>query len=129
MNSHDENTKATKDLLIEKEKEFLEAYKSKNEEKFKKNAAADYVGIANDGSGKTIEDEIEKMRGFDLDELHLTDEKLFFPAENVAVLTYTMVSAGKFKGQSISASIYTSTVYVKRLNEWAAVLHTESMAS
>ncbi len=120
------NSDSDKKSLIEMEKGFLEAYKNKDSEAFKKNFADDYVGVANDGM-QTVEKEIKKMSHFDVENIEMQDEKVVFPAENVAVLTYKMVSTGTFDGKKISGSIYASTVYLNRDDEWQAVLHTESM--
>lgn len=108
------------------EKGFLETYKNKDAEAFKKNFADDYVGIANDGM-QTVEKEIKKMSRFDVSSIRMEDEEVMFPAEDVAVLTYKMVSEGTFDGKEVSGTIYTSTVYLNRGDKWQVVLHTESM--
>ncbi len=113
--------------LIELEKQTLAAYKRHDAPAFTKAFGRDYIGVANDGV-LTAEDELKKMTQLELSELHLEDPKVTFPTESVAVITYKMITSGKAAGKPMSATIYTSTVYVKR-ERWEAVLHTEAMAT
>lgn len=121
------NADETKKQILEMEKGFLDAYRKRDAAAFTENFAEDYIGIANDGM-KTTAGEVEKMNTFDLDELHLEDEEISFPAENTAIVTYKMVSHGRFQGKEVTGKIYTSTVWIKRDGQWSAVLHTESTA-
>ncbi|HEY0255017.1 MAG TPA: nuclear transport factor 2 family protein, partial [Kofleriaceae bacterium] len=113
------------ETLIALEKDTLAAYKRQDPASFTKAFGRDYIGVANDGV-LTGDDEVAKMKQLELDELHLEEPKVVFPKDGVAVITYKMITRGKAAGKPMSATIWTSSVYVQRGERWEAVLHTES---
>jgi Domain of unknown function (DUF4440) len=113
--------------LLEMERATVAAFKRKDDKEFTKHFARNYIGVANDGVKGSAE-EIAGMHKLDLREISISDEKILFPAKNIAILTYTMSVDGTLGDKTVSGSIYSSTVYIKENEEWQANLHTESMA-
>jgi len=114
-------------FLIAVEKDTLKAFKAKDEKAFTQHFAADYIGVAADGM-KDAAGELKGMHKLDLDSLSMEDEKVSFPADGTAVITYTMPAEGKMSGKPFKGKVYCATVYLKRGEAWEVVLHTESMA-
>jgi hypothetical protein len=114
-------------LLIDRERATVAAFKARDEREFTRFFSTRYVGIANDGI-KSAVDEIAGMHRLQLREIMMDDEDVSFPSPDVGIITYTMKVRGRAGDDPISATIYTSTVYANEGGDWRAVLHTESMA-
>jgi Domain of unknown function (DUF4440) len=128
MNAPEERaTSRASAQLLDMERVTVEAFKRKDDDAFTRHFAHSYIGIANDGI-KGAADEVAGMRKLDIADIRIENETVVFPAENVGLVTYTMVVDGSLKGKDISGSIHTSTVYIHQEGEWKAVLHTESSA-
>jgi Domain of unknown function (DUF4440) len=119
------STDGIKETLVSMERETLAAFKAKDERKFTQYFSKEYVGVANDGV-KTADAEVAGMNMLDLKSLSLEEDKVTFPTDDVAVVTYKMMVSGKLQGKDISGPIYCSTVYAHRNARWEAMLHTES---
>lgn len=117
----------TSALLINLEQASLDAYKSKDEAKFREHIAEDYVGLSDDGF-RTVDDDVTEMHAIDLTRLDSSDQKLFFPTPDTGILTYKMYSEGSYDGEDFESTMYVSTVWVKRDGKWQTVLHNECFA-
>jgi hypothetical protein len=117
---------ALRKKLLDMERSTVAAFKKKDDKEFTKHFSANYIGLANDGMKGSAE-EIAGMHKLSLREISIRDEKIIFPAVNIAILTYTMNVNGTLGDTKITGQIYTSTVYVEESTGWKANLHTESM--
>ena len=54
------------------------------------------------------------------------DERVFFPAPDVAIATYAVRQTFEIEGKAQTMHAYDTTTWVKTGGRWTAVLHTES---
>ena len=101
----------TATLLINLEQASLDAYREKDEARFREHIAEDYVGLSDDGF-RTVDDDVAEMLAIELTELTSSDQKLFFPTPDTGILTYKMYSEGSYDGEEFSNTMYVSTVWV-----------------
>ena len=57
----------------------------------------------------------------------LDDVKVIFPAENVAVIAYTVTEEMEVEGKPLTMKAADATTWVRQDGEWMAALHTESL--
>jgi hypothetical protein len=119
------NTTSQEQTIINQERETVMAFKEKRKDLFTKNFSEKYIGVASDGI-KTADDEVEGMLKLDLNDINVADEKVSFPTNDIAIMTYKMIVKGKLKEKDISGTIYCSTVFALQQNKWLSILHTES---
>jgi hypothetical protein len=76
----------------------------------------DYRGMAKQGA------QLWQLKSFLLD-----DVKVIFPAENVAVIAYTVTEEMEVEGKPLTMKAADATTWVRQDGEWMAALHTESL--
>lgn len=74
---------------------------------------AQYIEMAENGPARTLS-------------FKFSDEKVFFPTPDVAVITYTVEQSFSINGKPQDMTCYDSTVWVCGDAGWRAALHTES---
>jgi len=57
------------------------------------------------------------------------DTQVYWVDDKTAVLTYSWMGSGTYKGEAIPATTYSSTVWTERNGKWLAVFHQESAAA
>src|SRR4029079_1299225 len=60
---------------------------------------------------------------------HTMDTQVHWVNDKTAVLTYTWMGSGTFKGEALPPMTYSSTVWAERNGKWVAVFHQESAAA
>ena len=73
----------------------------------------DYRGMARQG---------DRLKSFSFD-----DVKVIFPAEDVAVIAYTVTEEMEIEGKPLTLKAADATTWVRQNGEWLAALHTESV--
>ena len=74
---------------------------------------AEYVAMAEQGTAR--------VTGFSF-----SDEEVFFPIDDVAILTYKVRQSFEVDGMPQEMTCYDSTTWVKRDGKWLAAAHTET---
>ena len=113
--------------VINMEKAVWEAWKNKQTEAFKKSMASDYVGVYDEGV-KTADKEMADMPKADLQSYSISDTKVTFPDADVAVITYKVAMKGTMAGKDFSGNYNSSSVWMKKGENWVTILHTEVKA-
>jgi len=75
-----------------------------------------YRGMARQG------DALWRLKSFRFD-----DVKVIFPAENVAVIAYTVTEEMNVEGKPLTLKAADATTWVRQDGKWLAALHTESV--
>ena len=76
----------------------------------------DYRGMARQG------DSLWRLKSFSFD-----DVKVIFPAEDVAVIAYTVTEEMEVEGKPLTLKAADATTWVRQNGEWLAALHAESV--
>ena len=71
---------------------------------------------------------MSQQSGWAITSYDLSDEKVTFPTENCAVVTYKVKQEAEHKGKPMSMEAWNSTVWVKDGGDWKCVAHSESPA-
>ncbi len=113
--------------LSEMETALWTAWKNKDPKPFQRHLAADVVGVSDMGvSGKNST--TDGLNGCDVRSFSLSDWKLTMFSADTAVITYKGTQDGTCGGQSISGTLWASSVWMKRRGTWQAVFHQETPA-
>ncbi|MGE5411246.1 MAG: nuclear transport factor 2 family protein [Clostridiales bacterium] len=111
-------------MILDNENSIVNALKDKDMEKFGNYLADDFVGIS--GMGRTNKnEEIQSMKDVDIKNFSMSDPKVVFPTNDVAILTYKATSSGTYKGKDFNDTFNASTTWVKKDGKWLNVSHTE----
>jgi hypothetical protein len=115
--------------IIATERKLWDAWKAQDVKPFRANLSTDTVLIGD--TGVADKETVLKMigaGGCEVKSVSLSDIKIKFVASNVAVITYKAAQEGTCAGEALPASVWASSVYVKRGNKWWAVSHQETTA-
>ena len=86
--------------------------------------------ISADGMGfMKVADFVKSMNEVKVASWHIMDTKVQWIDDKTAVLTYSWMGSGTFKGEPIPATTFSSTVWTERNGKWVAVFHQESVAA
>ena len=119
---------ALEKTLIANENKVNEAVAKHDVKTFNDLVASDAVSI--DGAGvMKVSDFVKEMNEMKVGSWHLMDTKVHWVDDKTAVVSYTWMGNGTFKGQAIPATTYASTVWTERNGKWMAVFHQESAAA
>jgi hypothetical protein len=111
-----------------------------NENKINEAVAKHYVktftdlvatdAISADGMGfMKVADFVKSMNDVKVASWHIMDTQVHWVDDKTAVLTYSWMGSGTFKGEALPATTYSSTVWTERNGKWVAVFHQESVAA
>jgi hypothetical protein len=116
-------------IIIATERKLWDAWKAQDVKPFRANLANDTVLIGD--TGVADRETVLKLigaGGCDVKSISLSDIKVSFIASNVALITYKAAQEGTCGGEALPASVWASSVYVKRGDKWWAALHQETTA-
>lgn len=114
-------------LIIATEKKLWEAWKNNDLKPFKANLSADSVMISEMG----VADKATALKQFedlqcDVKSYELSDFKVTFLDSDAAVLTYKSSQDATCGGETVPATVWASSAYVKRGGKWLAASHQET---
>jgi uncharacterized protein (TIGR02246 family) len=111
------------------ERRAWEAVKARDAKTFSNLFAAD--GTMADSDGVMTRDAFlnKTLPDLVITDYTLSDIKVMMIDKDSALITYTAMAKGTFKGQAVpDAPSYTSSIWTKRNGKWLAVYHQETMA-
>ena len=116
-------------IIIATERKLWEGWKTKNFKAFQTYLSADSVMVGDSGVANKTESlkELENL-GCEVKSYELSDIKVTFLNNDAALMTYKAVQDGTCGGQTIPASVWASSAYVKRGGKWFAASHQETPA-
>ncbi|MGE5457432.1 MAG: nuclear transport factor 2 family protein [Methanococcaceae archaeon] len=110
--------------IVNMEDAVITTVKNKEIDQFRNYLSDDFVGVYDMGiTSKT--DEIQGIQKMELKNASRTDEKVIFPTDDVAIITYKSKEDGSSEGKDFSGNYNVSTTWVKRDGKWMVVQHTE----
>ena len=119
---------ATEKALIANENKINEAVAKHDVKTFTDLVANDAVSA--DGMGvMKVADFVKSMNDMKVASWHIMDTQVYWVDDKTAVLTYSWMGSGTYKGEAIPATTYSSTVWTERNGKWVAVFHQESAAA
>jgi hypothetical protein len=114
--------------LIANENKINEAVAKHDVKTFNDLVASD--AISADGMGvMKVADFVKSMDQMKVGSWHIMDTAVHWVDDKTAVLTYTWMGSGTFKGEAVPPTTYSSTVWTERNGKWVAVFHQESAAA
>ena len=113
--------------LVDMENSMWNAWKAKDASVFEKNLSADTVLVGGSGvsNKKTV---IGGMSDCDISSFSLSDWKMTKLNANAVLLTYKGTQSGTCGGTAVPASVWASSIWVKRKGAWVATFHQETPA-
>jgi ketosteroid isomerase-like protein len=111
-------------MILDNENSIVNAVKDKDTEKFRNYLADDYVGIYDMGIVNKDE-EIQSINDVDLKNFSMSDQKVVFPANDIAIVTYKASVSGTYKGKDFNDTYNVATTWVNKDGKWLNVSHTE----
>jgi hypothetical protein len=119
---------ATEKALIANENKVSEAVAKHDVKTFTDLVASD--GVSADGMGfMKVGDFVKSMNDVKIASWHIMDTQVHWVDDKTAVVTYTWMGSGTFKGEPFPPTTYASTVWTERNGKWVAVFHQESAAA
>jgi len=119
---------AIEKTLIANENKINEAVAKHDVKTFTDLVANDAVSA--DGMGvMKVADFVKSMNDMKVASWHIMDTQVHWVDDKTAVLTYSWMGSGTYKGEAIPATTYSSTVWTERNGKWVAVFHQESAAA
>jgi hypothetical protein len=119
---------AIEKTLIANENKINEAVAKHDVKTFTDLVATD--AISADGMGfMKVADFVKSMNDVKVASWHIMDTQVHWVDDKTAVLTYSWMGSGTFKGEALPATTYSSTVWTERNGKWVAVFHQESVAA
>lgn len=119
---------AIEKTLIANENKINEAVAKHDVKTFNDLVASDAMSA--DGMGfMKVADFVKSINDVKVGSWHIMDSQVHWVDDKTAVLTYTWMGSGTFKGEPLPATTYSSTVWTERNGKWVAVYHQESAAA
>jgi len=113
--------------LEARERAISDAFKNKDAAAFMK--IVDKDGFGADPSGfSSVSMMGDMMKDYDVRSFTIDDAKATKISADAYLFTYTSHQDVSYKGQPLPNTVYASTLYVKRGNEWRAFYHQETPA-
>lgn len=113
--------------LAEKETALWNAFKNKDMKPFETHVAADAV-VVDSGGLMTRGSLPEGMKMCDIKSFSLSDWKLTKPTSTTALMVYKGTQEGTCAGAPVPATVWVSSLWVKRKDTWVTVFHQETAA-
>lgn len=119
---------ATEKALIANENKINEAVAKHDVKTFTDLVANDAMSA--DGMGfMKVADFVKSMNDVKIASWHIMDTQVHWVDDKTAVLTYTWMGSGTFKGDPFPPTAYVSSVWTERNGKWIVVYHQESAAA
>src|SRR5690349_16837923 len=102
-------------IIIATERKLWDGWKAQDVKPFRANLSTDTILIGD--TGVADRETVLKMiggGGCQVKSVSLSDIKVTFPASNVALVTYKAAQEGTCGSEALPASVWASSVYVKR---------------
>jgi hypothetical protein len=83
-----------------------------------------------DGMGfMKVAEFVKSMNDVKVASWHIMDTQVQWVDDKTAIVTYTWMGSGTFKGEPLPATTYASSVWTERNGKWVVVYHQESAAA
>lgn len=113
--------------LVEKETALWNAFKNKDMKPFEMHLGKDVVIV--DSAGVMTKASLpEGMKMCDIKSFSLSDWKMTKPTTTTALLVYKGTQEGTCGGAPVPATVWVSSLWVKRKDVWVTVFHQETPA-
>ena len=117
------------EAVIEKEKQMYESIKSGDMETFESNLAENFMSVYEEGFSNR-EQEIASIKNLTIDSYEMSDIKVMTPAENIAMIVYTLNASGTWNQEKFEGKYYSTSTWMKGDDgNWKGIMHTETKAS
>ena len=119
---------AIEKTLIANENKINEAVAKHDVKTFTDLVASDAVSA--DGMGfMKVADFLKSINDIKVASWHIMDTQVHWVDDKNAVVTYTWMGSGTFKGEPFPPTAYASSVWTERNGKWVVVYHQESAAA
>ena len=119
---------AIEKTLIANENKINEAVAKHDVKTFNDLVASDAMSA--DGMGfMKVADFVKSINDVKIASWHIMDTQVHWVDDKTAVLTYTWMGSGTFKGEAFPPTTYASSVWTERNGKWVVVYHQESAAA
>ncbi len=119
---------AIEKTLIANENKINEAVAKHDVKTFTDLVASDAVSADNMGFMK-VADFVKEMNDVKVGPWHIMDAQAHWVDDKTAVVTYTWMGSGTFKGEPLPSTAFASSVWTERNGKWVVVYHQESAAA
>jgi hypothetical protein len=116
---------AIEKTLIANENRINEAVAKHDVKTFNELVANDAVSVDGNGLVK-VADFVKSMDQVKVGSWHIMDTQVQWVNDKTAIVTYTWMGSGSFKGEPFPPMTYSSSVWTDRNGKWVAVYHQES---
>ena len=119
---------AIEKTLIANENKISEAVAKHDVKTFTDLVASD--GVSVDGGGvMKVADFVKSINDVKVGSWHIMDTQVHWVDDKTAILTYTWMGNGTFKGDPLPPTNFSSTTWTERNGKWVAIFHQESAAA
>ena len=119
---------AVEKTLIANENKINEAVAKHDVKTFNDLVASDAMSA--DGTGfMKVSEFVKSINDMKIASWHIMDTQVHWVDDKTAVVAYTWMGSGTFKGEPVPPTTYASTVWSERNGKWVAVYHQESAAA
>ena len=119
---------AIEKTLIANENKIAEAVAKHDVKTFTDLVASDAMSA--DGMGfMKVADFVKSMNDVKIASWHIMDTQVHWADDKTAIVTYTWMGSGTFKGEPFPPTAYSSSVWTERNGKWVVVYHQESAAA
>jgi hypothetical protein len=119
---------AIEKALIANENKINEAVAKHDVKTFNDLVASD--AISADGMGvMKVADFVKSINDVKIGSWHIMDTQVHWVDDKTAVVTYTWMGSGSFKGEPVPPTTYASSEWTERNGKWDVVYHQESAAA
>jgi hypothetical protein len=119
---------ALEKALIANENKVADALMKKDKAAFTSLVAANGWSIDGNGFMKTS-DLTAALDQLVIKSYKISEERVAWVDANTAIVAYKWTGSGTFAGQPFPGTVYASTVWTKKNDQWVAVFHQESEAA
>jgi hypothetical protein len=119
---------AIEKTLIANENKINEAVAKHDVKTFNDFVASDAMS-ADGGGFMKVADFVKSMNDVKIGSWHIMDTQVHWVDDKTAIVTYTWMGSGTFKGEPFPPTTYASSVWTERNGKWIVVYHQESAAA
>ena len=119
---------AIEKTLIANENKINEAVAKHDVKTFNDLVATDAMS-ADGGGFMKVADFVKSMNDVKVGSWHIMDTQVHWVDDKTAIVTYTWMGSGTFKGEPLPPTAYASSVWTERNGKWVVVYHQESAAA
>jgi len=119
-----QGNQATDQQLIQKEKNFWEAWKNKNSTPFEQDTATEVPGVSREGL-VTTQQMLQDMKNCEVASYSIEEPRVDWASSDVAVVTYKANQDATCNGKKVPPTVWAQSVWTKKNGKWIAVSHQE----